>query len=79
MAQRRMDKLTAAGIRCRLTGWNDGLIEFLGYTPETEQRLEAERAERIEAYTKWREKPPAVPQPAPEQIPPPEPQPIQSE
>lgn len=79
MAQKRMDKLTAAGIRCRLTGWNDGLIEFLGYTPETEQRLEAERAERIEAYTKWREKHPAAPKPAPEQIPQPETQTIQSE
>ena len=35
-AQKRMDKLEKAGIRCKLTGYNGGCIEFLGYTPETE-------------------------------------------
>ena len=39
-AQKRMDKLEKAGIRCKLTGYNGGCIEFLGYTPETEALLE---------------------------------------
>ncbi len=42
-AQKRMDKLEKAGIRCKLTGYNGGCIEFLGYTPETEALLEKER------------------------------------
>ena len=42
-AQKRMDKLEKAGIRCKLTGYNSGCIEFLGYTPETEALLEKER------------------------------------
>ena len=29
-AQKRMDKLEKAGIRCKLTGYNGGCIEFLG-------------------------------------------------
>lgn len=53
--RKRVDKLTAAGIRCRLTGYNGGYIEFIGYTPETEAGLERERAEYAEAFRKWQE------------------------
>ena len=49
-AQKRMDKLEKAGIRCKLTGYNGGCIEFLGYTPETEALLEKERQEVIIAH-----------------------------
>ncbi len=52
-AQKRMDKLSEAGIRCRLTGYNGGYIEFLGYTPETENLLEQEREEYSRAYRAW--------------------------
>ena len=52
-AQKRMDKLSEAGIRCRLTGYNGGYIEFLGYTPETENLLEQEREEYTRAYRAW--------------------------
>lgn len=54
-AQKRIDKLLAAGIRCRLTGYNGGHIEFLGYTDSTRVVLEKERAEYIAAYRKWKE------------------------
>ena len=54
-AQKRIDKLSAAGIRCRLTGYNGGHIEFLGYTDSTRVVLEKERAEYIAAYRKWKE------------------------
>lgn len=54
-AQKRIDKLSAAGIRCRLTGYNGGHIEFLGYTEETRKILEQERVEYITAYRKWQE------------------------
>lgn len=53
MAQKRIDKLSAAGIRCRLTGYNGGHIEFLGYTDSTRVALEKEREEYIAAYRKW--------------------------
>ena len=49
-AQKRMDKLENAGIRCKLTGYNVGCIEFLGYTPETEALLEKERQDVINAH-----------------------------
>ena len=52
-AQKRMDKLEKAGIRCKLTGYNGGCIEFLGYTPETEALLEKERQEVIIAHQAW--------------------------
>ena len=52
-AQKRMDKLLEAGIRCRLTGYNGGYIEFLGYTSETENLLEQEREEYTRAYRLW--------------------------
>ena len=52
-AQKRMDKLLEAGIRCRLTGYNGGYIEFLGYTSETENLLEQEREEYTRAYRVW--------------------------
>ena len=52
-AQKRMDKLSEVGIRCRLTGYNGGYIEFLGYTPETENLLEQEREEYTRAYRVW--------------------------
>ena len=52
-AQKRIDKLSAAGIRCRLTGYNGGHIEFLGYTDQTRETLENEREEYITAYQKW--------------------------
>ena len=55
-AQKRMDKLKKAGIRCKLTGYNGGCIEFLGYTPETEALLEQERQEVIVAHQKWQAK-----------------------
>ena len=32
MAQKRIDKLEEAGIRCELTGYNGGYIRLLGYT-----------------------------------------------
>ncbi|WP_297411238.1 LPD29 domain-containing protein [uncultured Alistipes sp.] len=52
-AQKRMDRLAAAGIRSRLTGYNGGFIEFLGYTDQTRETLENEREEYITAYQKW--------------------------
>ena len=55
-AQKRMDKLEKAGIRCKLTGYNGGCIEFLGYTPETEALLEQERQDVINAHQKWQAK-----------------------
>ena len=55
-AQKRMDKLEKAGIRCKLTGYNGGCIEFLGYTPETEAQLEKERQEVIVAHQAWQAK-----------------------
>ena len=55
-AQKRIDKLTEAGMRCRLTGYNGGCIEFLGYTPETEAKLEQERQEYIIAHRQWKTK-----------------------
>ena len=55
-AQKRMDKLEKAGIRCKLTGYNGGYIEFLGYTPETEALLEKERQEVIIAHQAWQVK-----------------------
>ena len=51
-----MDKLEKAGIRCKLTGYNGGYIEFLGYTLETEALLEEERQEIIIAHRKWQNK-----------------------
>ena len=51
-----MDKLEKAGIRCKLTGYNGGCIEFLGYTPETEVLLEQERQEVVIAHQKWQAK-----------------------
>ena len=55
-AQKRMDKLEKARIRCKLTGYNSGCIGFLGYTPETEALLEQERQEVIIAHQAWQEK-----------------------
>ena len=55
-AQKRMDKLEKAGIRCKLTGYNGGCIEFLGYTPETEALLEKERQDVIIAHRAWQAK-----------------------
>ena len=52
-AQKRIDKLSEAGIQCRLTGYNGGCIEFLGYIPGTEEKLEQERQEFITAYKQW--------------------------
>lgn len=56
LAQKRIDKLEKAGIRCRLTGYNGGYIRFLGYTPETEALLEKERQEYITAHRQWQTK-----------------------
>ena len=39
-AQKRIDKLQAAGIRCSLTEQDCGYILFSGYTEETERALE---------------------------------------
>ena len=51
-----MDKLEYVGIRCKLTGYNSGCIEFLGYTLETEALLEEERQEVIVAHQNWQAK-----------------------
>lgn len=53
-AQKRIDKLSSVGIRCRLTGYNGGHIEFLGHTDETRKILEQEREEYITAYREWK-------------------------
>lgn len=55
-AQKRIDKLEQAGVRCKLTGYNGGYIRFLGYTPETEALLEQERKEIIAAHQAWQAK-----------------------
>ena len=55
-AQKRIDKLEKASIRSKLTGYNSGCIEFLGYTPETEALLEQERQEITIAHQKWQTK-----------------------
>ena len=55
-AQKRIDKLGKASIRSKLTGYNGGCIEFLGYTPETEALLEQERQEITIAHQKWQTK-----------------------
>ena len=39
LAQKRIDKLEKAGIRCKLTGYNGGYIRFIGDTPEAEALL----------------------------------------
>lgn len=53
MAQKRIDKLEGAGIRCELTGYNGGYIRLLGYTPEMRDSLERERQEYAAAYQAW--------------------------
>ena len=52
-AQKRIDKLVAAGIDCRLSGYRKGYIQFVSYNPFTKQGLERERQEYTEAYQKW--------------------------
>ena len=52
-AQKRINRLEAAGILCKLTGYNGGCIRFIGYTPETEQMLRLEEMEYKEAREKW--------------------------
>jgi len=52
-AQKRIDKLQAAGIECSLTGYNGGCILFSGYTEETQQALEKERQEEAAARYVW--------------------------
>lgn len=56
LAQKRIDKLEKAGVRCKLTGYNGGYIQFLGYTPETEDMLERERQEFTVAHKEWEKK-----------------------
>ena len=53
MAQKRIDKLEEAGIKCELTGYNGGYIRLLGYTPEMRDSLERERQEYAAAYQAW--------------------------
>ena len=53
MAQKRIDKLEEAGIRCELTGYNGGYIRLLGYTPKMRDSLERERQEYAAAYQAW--------------------------
>lgn len=55
-AQKRMDKLLAAGVRCKLSGYNGGYILFQGYSEETEKALENERREVTAAFKAWNEK-----------------------
>ena len=52
-AQKRINRLEAAGILCKLTGYNGGCIRFIGYTTETEQMLRLEEMEYKEAREKW--------------------------
>lgn len=52
-AQKRIDRLEAAGIICKLTGYNGGYIRLIGYTSETERKLESERQDYAEALHKW--------------------------
>jgi hypothetical protein len=52
-AQKRINKLSAAGIICKTTGYNGGYIKFIGYTPETELQLNKEREDWIEAKRAW--------------------------
>ena len=56
LAQKRIDKLEKAGVRCKLTGYNGGYIQFLGHTPETEEKLEQERQEFTLARKEWEKK-----------------------
>ena len=56
MAQKRIDKLEEAGIKCELTGYNGGYIRLLGYTPEMRDSLERERQEYAAAYQAWHSK-----------------------
>ena len=53
MAQKRIDKLEEAGIKCELTGYNGGYIRLRGYTPEMRDSLERERQEYAAAYQAW--------------------------
>ena len=53
MAQKRIDKLEEAGIKCEPTGYNGGYIRLLGYTPEMRNSLERERQEYAAAYQAW--------------------------
>ena len=55
-AQKRMDKLQAAGIKCNLTERYCGYMLFSGYTEETEKALETERQEAANALKSWKEK-----------------------
>lgn len=52
-AQRRIEKLTASGIGCKLSC---GFILFLGYDEKTELLLEKERQEATEALRAWNDK-----------------------
>ena len=51
--QKRMGRLIAAGIQCRLTGRNGGMIAFEGYADQTQAALDRERMEYIEAKRAW--------------------------
>jgi hypothetical protein len=57
-AQNRIDKMLAAGVKCRLTGRICGYIRFSGYTEETERALEKERREAEQAIKEWNQKHP---------------------
>lgn len=56
LAQKRIDKLEKAGMRCELTGYNGGYIRLIGYTPEMENSLKQERQEYVTAYQAWQSK-----------------------
>lgn len=56
LAQKRINKLERAGVRCKLTGYNSGYIRFLGYAPQTEEMLERERQEFTLARKEWEKK-----------------------
>lgn len=55
-AQKRIDKLTAAGIKCRMTGYNGGYIQFLAYDETVEQALSKEKIEYDEALARYNNK-----------------------
>ena len=55
-AQKRIDKLQSAGVKCSFVERNCGYILFSGYTEETEQALEKERHEFSHAQKAWNEK-----------------------
>lgn len=68
-AQKRVEKLKAAGIKCHIAGYPYSKIVFEGYTPETEAALEKERQEEAAARKAWEENPKKEPATKPKKEP----------